>query len=48
MTAERGARCGMIMFGSRVDVFLPPDVQLQVAPGMRTRAGETVIATWTT
>lgn len=48
MTAERGARCGMIMFGSRVDVFLPMDAELQVTPGMRTRAGETVIATWTT
>jgi phosphatidylserine decarboxylase len=45
---ERGARCGMIMFGSRVDVFLPADVALRVAVGSRTRAGETVIAEWTT
>lgn len=47
MTVERGARCGMIMFGSRVDVFLPLESELRVAPGQTTRAGETVIAEWT-
>jgi len=47
MVIERGARCGLIMFGSRVDVFLPPDAQLRVGVGARTRAGETVIAEWT-
>lgn len=46
MTAERGARCGMILFGSRVDVFLPLEAELRVAPGKTTRAGETVIAEW--
>lgn len=48
MTIERGARCGLIMFGSRVDVFLPADAQLAVQIGEKTRAGETVIARWTT
>ena len=48
MRTERGARCGMIMFGSRVDVFMPADAALRVSVGSRTRAGETVIAEWTT
>ena len=34
----------MIMFGSRVDVFLPPGVEPRVARGDRVRAGQTVIA----
>jgi phosphatidylserine decarboxylase len=46
MTVERGARCGLIMFGSRVDVFLPADAEVRVQVGQRTRAGETVIAQW--
>lgn len=47
MAIERGARCGLIMFGSRVDVFLPADAELRVQVGQKTRAGETVIAQWT-
>jgi phosphatidylserine decarboxylase len=46
MPVERGARCGLIMFGSRVDVFLPADAELRVQVGAKTRAGETVIAQW--
>ena len=41
---ERGVRFGMIRFGSRVDVFLPQHVQLEVASGKRVKAGETVLA----
>ena len=41
----RGQRIGMIMFGSRVDLFLPPDAQLQVQRGERVRGGETIVAT---
>jgi phosphatidylserine decarboxylase len=40
----RGERFGMIMFGSRVDVFLPPGVEPRVARGDRVTAGQTVIA----
>jgi len=40
---ERGARFGMIRFGSRVDVFLPQHVQLEVASGKRVKAGETIL-----
>jgi len=38
-----GQRVGMIRFGSRLDVYLPSDVQVRVALGDRVRAGETVL-----
>lgn len=41
---ETGARFGMIRFGSRVDVYLPDDVQPLVAVGQIMTSGETVIA----
>jgi len=41
---RRGVRFGMIRFGSRVDVYLPPGAEILVAPGITTRAGETVLA----
>jgi len=43
-SARQGARMGLIRFGSRVDVFLPPSSVLRVAVGDRTQAGRTVIA----
>lgn len=39
-----GQRVGLIRFGSRVDVYLPPHAAPQVVPGQRTIAGETVLA----
>jgi phosphatidylserine decarboxylase len=41
---RRGARFGIIRFGSRVDVYLPPGTEVLVKPGMVTRAGETILA----
>ncbi len=41
---RRGARFGIIRFGSRVDVYLPPGAEILVQPGITTRAGETVLA----
>ena len=42
----RGERCGMIMFGSRVDIYLPLEAAACVEVGNGTTAGETVIARW--
>ena len=39
-----GERFGMIRFGSRVDVFLPDNVEPMVCVGQTTIAGETVLA----
>ena len=41
---ERGSRVGLIKFGSRVDLFLPADASVEVAPGRVTRAGVTPVA----
>lgn len=43
---ERGQRYGMIRFGSRVDVFLPPGAAPAVRVGDRVRGGTDVIARW--
>lgn len=42
---ERGARFGIVKFGSRMDVFLPRGSFLHVSEGDRVTAGETHIAT---
>ena len=41
---ERGARIGLIRFGSRVDLFLPEHWEVTCRVGDRTRVGETVLA----
>jgi phosphatidylserine decarboxylase len=40
-----GQRIGLMKFGSRMDVFLPPGATLRVRPGDRVVGGETIIAT---
>ena len=40
---ERGSRYGMIRFGSRVDIYLPQQLQPEVRSGQRVKAGETII-----
>ncbi len=42
----RGARFGIIRFGSRVDVYLPDAARVTVKPGQSVRAGETVLASF--
>jgi phosphatidylserine decarboxylase len=42
---ERGQRIGLMKFGSRMDVFLPPDADLKVRVGDRVVAGESILAT---
>jgi phosphatidylserine decarboxylase len=41
---ERGERIGLMKFGSRMDVFLPPDADIFVSVGQKVVAGETIIA----
>jgi len=40
----RGERIGLIRFGSRVDVYLPPGAKVRAQPGKGVKAGETVLA----
>jgi phosphatidylserine decarboxylase len=40
---KAGQRFGMIKFGSRVDIFLPEKVKIEVALNQKVKAGETVI-----
>jgi len=41
---QRGQRVGLIKFGSRVDLLLPPDAQLRVKVGDRVKGGSSVVA----
>jgi phosphatidylserine decarboxylase len=43
-TLARGQRFGFIRFGSRVDVYLPPDAQPRAAVGDKVYATRTVLA----
>lgn len=42
-TVECGERFGLIRFGSRVDVYLPPEADVLVKEGQTVKAGETAI-----
>lgn len=41
---KRGQRYGFIRFGSRVDLYLPPDTRIKVAIGDKVRASATILA----
>jgi phosphatidylserine decarboxylase len=43
-TLQRGERIGLMKFGSRMDVFLPPRAEIVVEAGQQVVAGETVLA----
>jgi phosphatidylserine decarboxylase len=45
-TVQTGDRYGLMKFGSRIDLFLPPAVILEVSAGDVVRGGETVLARW--
>lgn len=40
---ETGQRFGLIRFGSRLEVYLPPDSTITVKEGWKVKAGQTVI-----
>jgi phosphatidylserine decarboxylase len=42
----RGERIGMIRFGSRMDIWLPNDVEILVKSGQRVAGGTSVLARW--
>ena len=42
-TLNRGERFGLIRFGSRVDLYLPLNFQVEVGVGQKVTAGETVL-----
>lgn len=44
LKVKAGEQCGIIKFGSRMDIFLPMDAEIKVCLGNHTRACETVIA----
>jgi phosphatidylserine decarboxylase len=46
-TLVTGQRLGLIKFGSRVDLFLPPNVAVLVTIGQQIYGGHTVLARWT-
>jgi phosphatidylserine decarboxylase len=39
-----GERFGLIRFGSRVDIFIPPEYAVYACPGQRVRGGESILA----
>jgi phosphatidylserine decarboxylase len=41
---KAGQRCGLIRFGSRLDIYLPFGSRVIIQPGDKVRAGETIIA----
>jgi len=42
-SVRRGQRFGMICFGSRLDVYLPPEIRLAVAVGDKVLAGSSIL-----
>ena len=42
-TLGRGERFGLIMFGSRTDIYLPQGCRIEAVEGQRVKGGETII-----
>ncbi len=45
-SVQRGERVGMIRFGSRVDVWLPPEADVLVQRGQHVAGGSSILAQW--
>jgi phosphatidylserine decarboxylase len=41
-----GERVGLIRFGSRVDIWLPPEAEVTVRRGQKVKGGESILAKW--
>lgn len=39
----KGSRFGLIRFGSRVDLYLPMELRLEITKGQRVKAGQTIL-----
>lgn len=46
MQVEQGAEMGFIKFGSRVDLFLPLDAEIDVTINQKVKGGVTVLGKW--
>jgi phosphatidylserine decarboxylase len=42
-TYNKGERFGLIMFGSRTDLYLPADVEIVISEGQKVKGGESVV-----
>lgn len=42
-SVRRGQRLGMICFGSRVELFLPPETEVEITAGEQVKAGTTIM-----
>jgi len=40
---KAGQRCGLIRFGSRLDIYIPADSRVVVPPRLNVKAGETIL-----
>lgn len=45
-SVTRGERIGIVRFGSRMDVWLPPDAEILVKPGDHVAGGSSVLGRW--
>jgi phosphatidylserine decarboxylase len=43
---KQGQVFGLIRFGSRVDLYLPPEVRAAVSPGQHVKGGESIVGYW--
>lgn len=42
-TYKKGERFGLIMFGSRTDLYLPPEIEVLVTEGQKVKGGESIV-----
>lgn len=45
-TVNRGQRFGLICFGSRLDIYLPPGTHIDVSVGQRVQSGSSILGKW--